>query len=52
MRLFVSSTFIDLQPERNAVMDSLRQMAVPGWGMELFLSQPDKPKDVALRELQ
>jgi hypothetical protein len=50
--MFVSSTFRDLRPERQAVIDVLRRAQFVPWGMELFASEPSKPLDVALRELE
>lgn len=52
MRFFISSTFKDLRPERQAAIEVLQQMALVPWGMELFVSTPSKPIDEALRELQ
>ncbi len=52
MRIFISSTFKDLRPERQAVQDVLRRAALVPWGMELFASEPSAPLEVALRELE
>ena len=52
MRIFVSSTFKDLQPERQAAIEVLRQAELLPWGMELFVSSPSKPIDETLREVQ
>jgi hypothetical protein len=52
MRVFISSTFKDLRPERQAAIDVLRRAEFIPWGMELFVSSPSKPVDEALRELQ
>jgi len=52
MRIFISSTFRDLQPERQAAIDSLRRSDVVPWGMELFVSESSTPLEVALRELR
>jgi len=52
MRSFVSSTFKDLRPERQAAIEVLRRAEFVPWGMELFVSSPSKPLDEALRELQ
>src|SRR5215469_16796394 len=52
MRIFVSSTFKDLRPEREAVLDALRRSELVPWGMELFVSEPSKPLDVCLEQLQ
>ena len=52
MRLFISSTFRDLRPERDAVRDVLNRRArVTPWGMELFASSPEKPLKVCLEWL-
>ena len=52
MRIFISSTFRDLRPERQAAADALRQAQLVPWGIELFVSEPSTPLDVALRELR
>ena len=52
MRIFVSSTFRDLRPEREAAVRVLRRAQFIPWGMELFISEPSTPLEVALRELQ
>jgi Domain of unknown function (DUF4062) len=52
MRIFISSTFKDLRPERQAAIDVLRQAELLPWGMELFVSSPSRPIDEALREVQ
>ena len=52
MRIFISSTFRDLRPERQAAIEVLRRAEFVPWGMELFVSSPSKPVDEALRELQ
>ena len=52
MRIFVSSTFRDLHPERQAAVDVLRQSQLVPWGMELFVSESITPLDLALRELR
>src|ERR1700691_4163955 len=52
MRIFVSSTFKDLRPEREAAQDALRRSELVPWGMELFVSEPSKPLDVCLEQVQ
>jgi len=52
MRIFISSTFKDLQPQRQAAIDSLRRSEVVPWGMEVFVSESSMPLEVALRELR
>jgi len=52
VRIFISSTFRDLRPEREAVRDVLsRRSRVTPWGMELFASSPEKPLKVCLEWL-
>src|SRR5712691_4215186 len=51
-RVFVSSTWTDLQEERNAVEKALNQLRDTEFqGMEYFGSRPDKPKDASLEEV-
>jgi hypothetical protein len=52
MRIFVSSTFVDLRDERNAAAEALRRSQLVPWGMELYVSEPSSPLDVCLRELR
>src|ERR1700683_4740479 len=52
MRIFISSTFKDLRPERQAAINVLQQAELFPWGMEWFVSSPSKPIDEALREVQ
>lgn len=52
MRVFISSTFKDLRPERQAAIEVLQRAEFVPWGMELFVTSPSKPLDEALRELQ
>ena len=52
MRIFVSSTFKDLRPEREAAQDALRRSELVPWGMELFVSEPSTPLDVCLGQVQ
>jgi hypothetical protein len=52
MRIFVSSTFKDLRPERQAAVEAVLRAQLVPWGMELFVSEPSKALDVALHELQ
>ena len=52
VRVFVSSTWQDLQPERQAVEQALQRMRDAGFsGMEYFGSRPDAPRDVCLQEV-
>jgi hypothetical protein len=52
MRIFVSSTFKDLRPERESAQEALRRSQLIPWGMELFVSEPSKPLDVCLEQVQ
>lgn len=52
MRIFVSSTFRDLRAERDAAVEALRRAQLVPWGMELFVSEPATPLQVALDQLQ
>jgi len=52
LRVFVSSTFVDLRAEREAAVEALRRSQLVPWGMELFISEPSSPLDVCLRELR
>ena len=52
MRIFVSSTFVDLQPDRQAAIEALRRAQLDPWGMEWFVSEPSYPLDVCLQELR
>ena len=47
--VFVGSTFIDLQPHRDAVRAALHRFEVVVRGMEYFGSLPATPKDECLR---
>jgi Domain of unknown function (DUF4062) len=52
MQLFLSSTFIDLKPERRLLLTALQSPDRHPFGMELFLSEPNTPKAVAERKIQ
>jgi hypothetical protein len=52
MRIFISSTFRDLRPERDAAKEVLLQSELVPWGMELFVSQPSDPLDVCLEQVR
>jgi uncharacterized protein DUF4062 len=52
MRIFISSTFVDLRPEREAAKEALLQSELVPWGMELFVSQPSEPLSVCLEKVQ
>jgi hypothetical protein len=52
VRIFISSTFRDLRPEREAAQDALRRSELVPWGMELFVSEPSKPLNVCSEQVQ
>src|SRR5438045_6798341 len=52
MRIFISSTFVDLRAERESAVEALRRSQLVPWGMELFVSEPSYPLDVCLSELR
>lgn len=47
--VFVSSTFSDLRPYRNAVREALHRLEAVVRGMEYFGATPDTPKEECLR---
>jgi hypothetical protein len=52
MRIFISSTWEDLQPERNALEKLLRRLDRPSFvGMEFFGSRPEISKEVCMKEV-
>ncbi len=51
-KVFMSSTSLDLQRERQAVEEALRRMCTASFsGMEYFGSRPETPKEVCLEEV-
>ncbi len=51
-RVFVSSTWIDLQPERRALMDALNRMEEMRFvGMEFFGNRPDDTHDASIDQV-
>jgi Domain of unknown function (DUF4062) len=52
MLIFISSTFVDLRPEREAAKEALLQSELVPWGMELFVSRPSEPLSVCLENIQ
>ena len=48
-RVFVSSTFVDLQIHRKAVLDVIRQLGAIDVSMEHFGARDERPKDECLR---
>ncbi len=52
MRVFVSSTSIDLSQERSVLANALHQLSTSQFnGMEHFGSRPETPKEVCLKEV-
>src|SRR5581483_3164873 len=51
-RIFVGSTFKDLQPYRKAVEETLHQLELGVVGMEYFGARPDAPLEVCLAEVR
>jgi hypothetical protein len=52
VRIFISSTWEDLQPEREAVEKALQRMQDTTFaGMEYFGSRPETPKEASLAEV-
>ncbi len=52
MKLFLSSTFLDLVEERHAVLDALRKKRMLTLAMEDFLASPSRPLETALENLR
>ena len=51
-RVFVSSTWIDLQPERKALMEALHRMEEMRFvGMEFFGNRPDDTHDASIDQV-
>src|SRR5262245_26005181 len=51
-RIFVSSTWLDLQPERHAVEDAINRMNAGKFvGMEYFGSRPNTTEGASLEEV-
>ncbi len=51
-RVFVSSTWLDLQPERRALLDALQRMEEMRFvGMEFFGNRPDNTHDASLDQV-
>ncbi|MEJ1971749.1 MAG: DUF4062 domain-containing protein [Lacunisphaera sp.] len=51
-RVFVSSTWVDLQPERRALMDALNRMEEMRFvGMEFFGNRPDDTHDASIDQV-
>ncbi len=52
MWIFISSTFLDLRYEREKARQALEKMKIPSRRMEIFVSEPVRPIEVARRDLQ
>ena len=51
MKIFISSTFKDLRPERKAAIEGLQTTNITPGAMEFFASEPTYPLELALRTL-
>ena len=51
MRIFVSSTFRDLEQEREKIHLFLKKAELESQGMEFFVAEPQSPKEVCLAEI-
>ncbi len=51
MKVFVSSTLIDLEDHRKAVEEIINRLDQQFRGMEYFGSRPDEPKEVCFQEI-
>lgn len=52
MKIFISSTWKDLQPERKAVREAIERISQQSVGMEYFGSRPETPKRVSVSEVE
>jgi hypothetical protein len=52
MKIFLSSTFLDLVDERDAVLKALRRKRMSSLAMEDFLATPTTPSETALANLR
>jgi hypothetical protein len=52
VRIFLSSTFIDLAPVREKVEEAVRKMGSEVLGMETFGARPEQPRATCLAELR
>ncbi|MCP2241900.1 DUF4062 domain-containing protein [Lentzea aerocolonigenes] len=52
MRVYVSSTFLDLQECREVVHRTLRRLQIDDVTMEYYVAEPDRPVDVCLRDVR
>lgn len=51
IKVFISSTSLDLQTERDSVMEQLNRMKIPFAAMEYFGSRNNNPAEVSIEEL-
>src|SRR5687768_11637247 len=51
-RPFISSTFVDLERHRRAVLDGLQRMGLSPFGMEYMGSRPQEPTEAAFEEIR
>ncbi len=52
MKVFISSTFRDLEEEREKLHISLKKAGLESLGMEFFVAEPNTSKEVCLREIK
>lgn len=52
MKVFLSSTFLDLVEERHAVLDALHKKQMSTLAMEYFVASPNTPRETALDYLR
>ena len=52
MKVFLSSTLLDLREERQVVLEALRKKHASTLAMEYFLASPETPRETALENLR
>ena len=52
MKVFLSSTFLDLVGEREAVLKALHKKSASTLAMEYFVATPTTPRETALEKLR
>jgi hypothetical protein len=52
MRVFVSSTYLDLAAHRDAVKDAIQRLGLEATGMETFGARPEEPVEACLNEVE
>jgi len=50
MKIFLSSTFVDLVEHRKLVAEALERLGQQGVRMEIFGARPDEPMEACLAE--